>query len=164
MYSYINRYFVPRVRQEDEDSYFSMFVAESAMVVWRDVVLRSCIDRLVQDAAAGGSADHAAELLESSTKRMFFDSKGNQLAVDVATLFELQQRLEAEPIMFEALLRPGWTKRSHHSCSDGTRNAVTTLLLVRQRLKVRPEGVADIPRESLFDTWWQIAKFLPVQW
>jgi hypothetical protein len=159
IFAYLNRLYVARA-----DDRRVMCLAAIATAIWRDVVLRKCIDRLVRDAAMGGSTDHAAEVLETSNKKMFFDAKGNRLVVDISTLSELQKRLKAEPVMFELFFRPGWTKKSHHMCSDGTRDAVTTLLLVRQRLKVKHDGVADIPRGSLFDTWWQIAKFLPTRW
>jgi hypothetical protein len=162
LFGYVNRqlFVIHTIRNPD-----NVAIGDTAMVIWRDVVLRRCIDHLVRDATRPrGRADDVAAVLESS-KKMYFGPNGGALLVEFATIVELQRRLEADPVRFKPLVRPGWTKQSHRSCCVGTRDAVRTLLLVRQRLKVDPKSPAraDLPRDGLLDTWWLVAKFLPSQ-
>jgi hypothetical protein len=161
LFAFLNRNYLPHAREVGRADH-SLCIYDLAMLIWRDVVLRRCVDRLVRDATADGIVEYVVAVLESS-KKMFFDRGGNHTDPVIATFAELQQRLQAEPIVFEPRVRSGWTKQSHHSCCASTRDAVRTLLLVRQRLKVNPEAVASayLPRDSLLDTWSQVAKFLP---
>jgi hypothetical protein len=70
-------------------------VNDTAMVIWRDIVLRGCIDKLVQDATTGGSADHGAAVLELSKKTFDYDG------IDITTFTDLKKHLEGEGLRFE---------------------------------------------------------------
>ena len=135
-------------------------IFDAAMEVWRDVILRRCIGRLARNAASGGRADDVATLLENATN-MFFEL--NELEhVVFANISDLEQRLLAEPVVHEPWAARWWTKQSHHGCNTSTRDAIHTLMLVRQRLKANPKAptATDVPQDSLLQTWTLIASFL----
>jgi len=148
-------------------------VYNAAMEVWRDVVLRRYLTQILARGAQEGHAspdDDIAVLLKSA-KKMFFDRSQpheiTPLLIDFSTLEELQQRLLAEPVRHEPCVpQSGWTRENHHLSIVATREAVHTLLLVRQRFKANPKAasVTSLPQDCILDTWSLIASFLPCRY
>ena len=161
--AYLNRLYADRDRGRGKLNVYSM-----AMEVWRDVLLRRYLIRIVDGDAQEGHAspDNDFAVLLDNAQKMFFDRThpNEPVLPDFTTLEEVQQRLLAEPVRYEPCVpQSWWTKENHHLSMDATREAVRTLLLIRQRFAVSPKAdrAASLPQNCLLHTWDEIAKFLP---
>jgi len=92
--SYIGLHWIPRAKEERVP--FDMPLPDAVIAVWRDVVLRQCIGRLLRDAAEGRSDSHATELLQRRRPR----------AGDARLIRHAQQRIKTEPVVFKPWVWP----------------------------------------------------------
>lgn len=171
--SYLDRHWVPRAQEERRSLVLPVY--STAMMIWRDTVLRRplCLERMAAEECAGqGSSDSTAEVIASVAnlydgwEMWGLDDEESDLDRRLMTTCEsvvhIQEALATRPLHFQVPKWVGWTRKTHRECCKATRMTVMTLMLVRHRLQFSPVGQTKmLPRTNEIDIWCEIAQCLP---